>query len=242
MTSWRSVPRASSGSLAKRLPDIESQNYLVVTVVLYRAVTNGSEFWRRPLFSEGRGHKFESCRARHFFNDLAKSSESAPRPNSPQTHQRNARTGVWSAAASLSLHRPYREGRGIHGEQARPFAADLEWPTARAQWTMKEIEDVERTWVAALLATGMSIREIAEETGLHRSKVHRLKQRIEAEAAEGAVTQAENPAASAAGANQAGAASLGRLPAPRKSYRFRPPIDLIGVEQIGLGWRARELR
>jgi transposase len=60
---------------------------------------------------------------------------------------------------------------------------------------MKEIEDVERTRVAALLATGLSIREIAEETGLHRSKVHRLKQRIEDEGAAGAHPQAEGPAA-----------------------------------------------
>jgi transposase len=59
---------------------------------------------------------------------------------------------------------------------------------------MKEIEDVERTRVAALLATGLSIREIAEEAGLHRSKVHRLKQRIEQEVAEGSIGQAEGSA------------------------------------------------
>ena len=58
------------------------------------------------------------------------------------------------------------KGRGIHGEQARPFDASLEAVDGRAVWTMKEIEDAERTRVAALLTTGLSIREIAEETGL----------------------------------------------------------------------------
>jgi hypothetical protein len=56
-------------------------------------------------------------------------------------------------------------GRGIHGEQAQPFEARLELADGLAQWTMKEIEDTERTRVAALLASGMSIREIAEEPG-----------------------------------------------------------------------------
>jgi transposase len=32
---------------------------------------------------------------------------------------------------------------------------------------------------------GMSIRDIAEETGIHRSKVHRLKQRIDEETGAG---------------------------------------------------------
>ena len=51
-------------------------------------------------------------------------------------------------------------------------------------WSMKEVEDVERARVAILLDLGFSVRDIAEGTGLHRSKVHRLKQRIEAQATE----------------------------------------------------------
>jgi transposase len=37
---------------------------------------------------------------------------------------------------------------------------------------------------AALLAAGMSVREIAEEIGIAKSVVHRLKQKIEREAKE----------------------------------------------------------
>ena len=47
---------------------------------------------------------------------------------------------------------------------------------------MKDAEEAVRIRIAALLGTGMSVREIAEETGTHRSAVHRLKQRLEREA------------------------------------------------------------
>jgi len=69
------------------------------------------------------------------------------------------------------------KGRGIHGEQAKPFEASLEVAGQSAVWTMKEIEDLDRQRVAALLATGLSVRDIAEELDLSKSAVHRLKQR-----------------------------------------------------------------
>jgi putative DNA primase/helicase len=46
---------------------------------------------------------------------------------------------------------------------------------------MKDVEDVVRIRVAALLAAGMSVREIAEEVGATKSAVHRMKQRLERE-------------------------------------------------------------
>ena len=99
---------------------------------------------------------------------------------------------------SISLRRPVdyaptegarfevhiEKGRGIHGEHARPFEARLAIADGRTVWSMKEVENVERARVATLLDLGFSIRNIAEETGIHRSKVLRLKQRIEGEAAE----------------------------------------------------------
>ena len=48
----------------------------------------------------------------------------------------------------------------------------------KAVWTVKSIEDVERARVEALLAEGLSIRDIAEETGIHRSTVHRIKRKL----------------------------------------------------------------
>ncbi len=55
----------------------------------------------------------------------------------------------------------------------------LETNADKAIWTVKGIEDVERARVEALLADGLSIRDIAEETGIHRSTVHRLKKKLE---------------------------------------------------------------
>ena len=82
------------------------------------------------------------------------------------------------------------KGRGIHGDDARPFEAWLKGDETTALWTMCEIEDLERTRVAELLATGMSVRDIAEEIGISKSGVHRLKQRIEQEQREAAQAQA----------------------------------------------------
>ena len=108
---------------------------------------------------------------------------------------------------SISLRRPadyaptegarfevhIEKGRGVFGEHARPFEAQLEVRGGKAAWAMKDVEDAVLSRVTALLAAGMSVREIAEETGLHRSKVHRLKQRIEQEA--DADSQGKYPAA-----------------------------------------------
>ena len=73
------------------------------------------------------------------------------------------------------------KGRGIHGEDAKPFEARLEMLGNAQVWTTRAIEDVNRARVAALLDDGLSVRDIAEETGLSKSVVGRLKKAIEAE-------------------------------------------------------------
>ena len=65
------------------------------------------------------------------------------------------------------------KGRGLRGKPALPFEAMLETHAGRAVWTVKGVEDVEKARVKALLADGLSIREIAEETGIAKSTVHR---------------------------------------------------------------------
>jgi putative DNA primase/helicase len=96
---------------------------------------------------------------------------------------------------SLSLRRPtdytpterarfevhIEKGRGIYGEDAKPFEAKLEVVNGTPVWTARAIEDVDRARVAALLDDGLSVRDIAEETGLSKSAVGRLKKVIEAE-------------------------------------------------------------
>ncbi len=74
------------------------------------------------------------------------------------------------------------KGRGLRGKPALPFEAMLETHAGRAVWTVKGVEDVEKARVKALLADGLSIREIAEETGIAKSTVHRLKKKLERDA------------------------------------------------------------
>lgn len=81
--------------------------------------------------------------------------------------------------ARFELH--FEKARGIHGDKAKPFEAKFELRNEAAFWTTKEIEDVNLARVKALLDDDLSIRDIADETGLSKSTVQRLKKRIEAE-------------------------------------------------------------
>src|SRR5262249_4573137 len=71
------------------------------------------------------------------------------------------------------------KARGIYGAQVKPFEARLDTNGATAVWTVKEIEDLERQRVAALLATGLSLSEVAEELGISKTGAYRLKRQIE---------------------------------------------------------------
>jgi putative DNA primase/helicase len=81
--------------------------------------------------------------------------------------------------ARFEVH--YEKARGVHGNDAKPFEAKFEVRDGAAVWTLREIEDVDLERVRTLLAADLSIRDIAEETGIPKSTVHRLKQKIEAE-------------------------------------------------------------
>ena len=72
------------------------------------------------------------------------------------------------------------KARGVHGDAAKPFEAKLEVRDGRAVWTTRELEDANRARVEALLEDGLSVREIADETGIPKSTVHRVKKAIEA--------------------------------------------------------------
>src|SRR6266508_4030543 len=84
---------------------------------------------------------------------------------------------VPTEGARFEVH--IEKARGIHGGHAKPFEASLDTSDGKAVWSMKAIEDVEGARVMALLADGLSIRDIAEETGISKSRVHRLKQKLE---------------------------------------------------------------
>jgi putative DNA primase/helicase len=69
--------------------------------------------------------------------------------------------------------------RGVYGDSAKPFEAKLEVHSGAAVWTIREIEDVNRARVSALLNEGLSIRDIADETGISKSTVQRIKKAID---------------------------------------------------------------
>jgi putative DNA primase/helicase len=80
--------------------------------------------------------------------------------------------------AKFEVH--YEKIRGVYGEAAKPFEATLETRDGVAKWSTRELEDANRARIEALLDDGMSVREIADETGITKSTVHRIKKAIEA--------------------------------------------------------------
>ena len=74
--------------------------------------------------------------------------------------------------ARFEVH--YEKARGAHGDAVKPFEARLEL----GAWTMRDIEDVNLARVKALSEDNLSVREIADETGIPKSTVARLKKKI----------------------------------------------------------------
>lgn len=70
----------------------------------------------------------------------------------------------------------FTKSRGFHGEQAEAFEAALH----DGMWTCVESKDILEAQVRALMANGMSVREIATELSVSKSKVSRTQQLIKA--------------------------------------------------------------
>lgn len=72
------------------------------------------------------------------------------------------------------------KARGICGEDAKSFEATLENKGSALVWRCRDLEDVRLAQVRALMGEGLSVREIAEETGIPKSTVQRIKRTLEA--------------------------------------------------------------
>ena len=109
----------------------------------------------------------------------------------------NRREDMLDTTISLSRPADYRASEGarfeIHvekqramlGREARPFEATLVTQGGKACWTFRTLENVAGPRVAELLNAGFSLRDVAAETGLSRSMVHRMKQAMLAQADNG---------------------------------------------------------
>ncbi len=82
--------------------------------------------------------------------------------------------------ARFEVH--FEKARGIVGEAVKPFEAKMETRDNMVVWTMRNLEDVDLMRVTELVKEGLTVRDIATETGLSKSKVGRLKKRAEQEA------------------------------------------------------------
>jgi hypothetical protein len=70
----------------------------------------------------------------------------------------------------------YEKARGFYGDEARSFEAQMtSGPSGEAIWTVTDSEASAKSRARDLLAQGMSIRDVADEVGISRSAVHRLK-------------------------------------------------------------------
>jgi DNA-binding NarL/FixJ family response regulator len=70
----------------------------------------------------------------------------------------------------------FEKTRGFFGEDAKSFEVTMRTgERGEANWTISSSETSLKTRVAELLGLGMSVRDIAEETGTSKSKVQRLK-------------------------------------------------------------------
>lgn len=72
------------------------------------------------------------------------------------------------------------KARGIVGEEAQPFEVHLRTENKALFWDVQDIFDAQADELKRLLALGLSVRDCAEEMGVPKSTVHRLKKRLEA--------------------------------------------------------------
>lgn len=82
-----------------------------------------------------------------------------------------------SQGARFEVH--FSKARGVFGNDANPFEARLDTRDGLAQWSMSDLaDDPLADTISALTSAGKSVRDIADETGLSKSKVQRMQARL----------------------------------------------------------------
>ncbi len=71
------------------------------------------------------------------------------------------------------------KSRGVCGDAVQPFETLLTGNQSAVSWTTRDLANADLERVRELLSEGLSVRDIAEETGISKSKVARLKKSIE---------------------------------------------------------------
>jgi hypothetical protein len=73
------------------------------------------------------------------------------------------------------------KARDIFGDDALPFEARLDVVDGRDCWTCTTLQDREKEEVLDLTLRKLTVRDIATETGLSKSRVNRLQAKLRAE-------------------------------------------------------------
>lgn len=74
------------------------------------------------------------------------------------------------------------KARGVFGEAAKPVEAKLECSDdGLAKWTVRPLQDVESSLVLRMTLAGESVRDIAAETGISKSRVNRMQAMLKAD-------------------------------------------------------------
>jgi AAA domain/Homeodomain-like domain len=83
----------------------------------------------------------------------------------------------YSPSEGLRCEVCYEKTRGFMGDDAKPFEVRMELgPDHKARWIIADLQQSKEARALELLATGgLSLRDVAEEVGLSKSTVQRLK-------------------------------------------------------------------
>jgi hypothetical protein len=73
------------------------------------------------------------------------------------------------------------KARGVHGDDALPFEANLEVINGRDRWTCTVLRDKVLDRIQELSQAGGTVRDIAKEMGLSKPKAQRLQTKLRAE-------------------------------------------------------------
>ena len=77
------------------------------------------------------------------------------------------------------------KARGVYGDDARPFEAQLETKDGADHWLVKSVEDANADRVVEATKEGLSSREIAKELGISKSTVNNIRRRNKFKTASG---------------------------------------------------------
>jgi DNA-directed RNA polymerase specialized sigma24 family protein len=69
------------------------------------------------------------------------------------------------------------KARGVFGDDAKPFEAQLETTDGADHWLVKSLEDANAARVIEASEEGLSCRDIAKELGISKSTVHNIRRR-----------------------------------------------------------------